>query len=44
MVALGLAYMVFGNAIVDPSTKAVTADEQDWVSKTILGVQVRFTL
>lgn len=40
MVALGIAYMTFGNAIVDPSSKALAADKQDWVSKSTLGVQV----
>lgn len=40
MVALGIAYMIFGNTIVDPSLKSVTADKQDWVSKTIMGIQV----
>ncbi|KAF8416965.1 Phosphatidylinositolglycan class N-domain-containing protein [Tirmania nivea] len=34
MVALGIAYMVFGNAIVDSSSKF------DWVSRAILGIQV----
>lgn len=40
MVALGVAYMIFGNAIVDPTLKVLTADKQDSVSKSIMGVQV----
>ena len=40
MVALGIAYMIFGNAIVDPYSKPITVDKQDWVSKTILAIQV----
>ncbi|RPB28672.1 PigN-domain-containing protein [Terfezia boudieri ATCC MYA-4762] len=40
MVALGILYMIFGNSIVDPSSKSITADEQNWVSKAILGIQV----
>jgi len=40
MIVLGIVYMIFGNAIVDPSSKSITSDEQDWVSKAILGIQV----
>jgi len=40
MVAVGFAYMAFGNALVDPSYKSVALDKQDWVSKAIFGIQV----
>ena len=40
MAALGITYMIFGNVMVDPSSKFITADQQDWVSKAILGIQV----
>jgi len=40
MIALGIAYMAFGNTIVDPYSKPITVDKQDWVSKTILAIQV----
>ena len=37
---VGVAYMVFGNVLVDPSYQAVAADKQDRVSRAILGTQV----
>ena len=40
MVGVGIAYMVFGNVLVDPSYQAVAADKQDRVSRAILGTQV----
>ena len=41
MVGVGIAYMIFGNTLVDPSYQAVTVDKQDRVSRAILGTQVR---
>ncbi|KAF8477369.1 Phosphatidylinositolglycan class N-domain-containing protein [Kalaharituber pfeilii] len=40
MTALGLAYIIYGNVIIDPASKSITLGEQEWASKTILGVQV----
>lgn len=41
MVGVGIAYMIFGNKLVDPSCQDVAADKQDRVSRAILGTQVR---
>jgi len=40
MFSLGLLYMMFGETIVNGGDGAQVARSQDWVSKSILGLQV----